>query len=64
MAGHPHVAGEKLPEPLIQHDKVRAFDLPMEHDFFPPLLWWLLTKAGAFGAQGQERRPRFSVKEK
>src|SRR5260221_14527820 len=51
VPGHPHVACEKLPEALVQHDKVRAFDLSVKHDF-PPVAAVMLAKVGAFGAQG------------
>ena len=34
---HPHIAGEKLRKALVQHDKVRAFDLSVKH-ILPPML--------------------------
>ena len=64
MAGNPLIAGEELPEPLVEHNEVRALDLSMEHICFPPFAVALLLKVGAFGAQGQERRHRCDVKEK
>ena len=37
VARHPHVAGEELPEALVQHDEVRALDLSMDTFCFPPI---------------------------
>src|SRR3984957_13564284 len=41
VARHPHISGEKLREALVQHNKVRAFDLSVEHESSPRLTWRL-----------------------
>ena len=64
MTHHSHVAGEKLREALVQHNEVRALDLPMIHICFPPFAVATVGEVGASGAKGKGGAAGPSVKEK